>query len=1030
MHHVRRSLAILILTMCACHRPVPVASDAGAPAHAPDAGAPPVQHAPEPDPSSAMAKSDAGTRRPHRRASSGAIAPPAPADPHVLSCTGRPYKDWPSVRDCIAAEAPAAMANAADAGHKLGAAARPDVAANPAWLVPAWYVNATTGNNANTCVTSGSPCHDYGEIVNRWQTTSPVLGQGTVLNLLADDTTTLVIWNPIIVSGGRATILGATTTVATGTFGTVTPKLRTRTPNPLLQINLGANASIAQGMMLVDSTHAGVAWVDSCVSSVCTISQPLQTVVPTPITFPSEVDSFTAGDSYTLQRPVKAYIGSVVPTTVQLDQSAYFVEYVEHVWGVDPAGAFCGSVTHSSSLTKIAESRFDTAIAGDALPGSDGSLQNVMGADEFGTEFIQAGAFGFGGCLSTLVGLADADVIFHGLLIGPQPPGLAQPNLLGFAYCDGGSGIGNVGQPVNVQGNVQIAAPDAYGASIVYGSCNYDIGFFGTGMVSMQYTPTATSTIVGTSTLTCSGQPFANAYDATVDPAPSHPARSLTLAALDQPVASGGFAGYARCDNGGVITSDVQATAAPAAYVTPVPNGGTGRDAGGPAHSVALWEGPASPMGATVACSSGQVLTCNTAADPTFQTTSSAVSSVTGSLGVNCSPTTGAVNCTNTGVASVTAGTAISLSGATGAVTITNTGVTSAVAGTGIGVSGATGAVTFSNTGATSVTGTSGVSCSPTTGAVSCSNTGVTSVTAGSGISVSAATGGVTITNTGSAAVTSVTGSSGVTCSPTTGSVVCSVAAPIGVGNGGTGVTSCAAGDFVQGNGTSPLECTNVAANDVLISGGGGVVTGQAPGATAGVPLVSQGSGSPAFSGASVAGGGTGRTNLVSGDLLVGAGASAVSQLAPGTSGNVATSNGSTWVSSPQLTISYPNTGYFTGSSGAVTTAATLLASGAFTVGSSGSALLNVSYVCANGDSLTTNQLTLGLCVDCTSAIVGGIQAGGFASGVSGSNITNASDVINPSGLTAASHTFNILAETAVTPSVNMACTAKASIRY
>jgi len=35
-----------------------------------------------------------------------------------------------------------------------------------------------------------------------------------------------------------------------------------------------------------------------------------------------------------------------------------------------------------------------------------------------------------------------------------------------------------------------------------------------------------------------------------------------------------------------------------------------------------------------------------------------------------------------------------------------------------------------------------------------------------------------------------------------------------------------------------------------------------------------------------------------------------------------------------------------------------------------------------------------------------------------------------PAGLTAASHTFNILAQTTVTPSVNMACTAKVSIRY
>lgn len=78
---------------------------------------------------------------------------------------------------------------------------------------------------------------------------------------------------------------------------------------------------------------------------------------------------------------------------------------------------------------------------------------------------------------------------------------------------------------------------------------------------------------------------------------------------------------------------------------------------------------------------------------------SSLVNSVTGSSGVTCSPTTGAVNCTNTGVTSNVAGTGIGVSGATGAVTISNTGVTSIGAGSGISVNQATGAVTISATG-------------------------------------------------------------------------------------------------------------------------------------------------------------------------------------------------------------------------------------------------------------------------------------------------------------------------------------------
>jgi hypothetical protein len=47
-----------------------------------------------------------------------------------------------------------------------------------------------------------------------------------------------------------------------------------------------------------------------------------------------------------------------------------------------------------------------------------------------------------------------------------------------------------------------------------------------------------------------------------------------------------------------------------------------------------------------------------------------------------------------------------------------------------------------------------------------------------------------------------------------------------------------------------------------------------------------------------VANGGTGRATLTSGSVLVGAGTSQVSLIAPGTSGNVLTSNGSAWSSS------------------------------------------------------------------------------------------------------------------------------------
>ena len=414
-------------------------------------------------------------------------------------------------------------------------------------------------------------------------------------------------------------------------------------------------------------------------------------------------------------------------------------------------------------------------------------------------------------------------------------------------------------------------------------------------------------------------------------------------------------------------------------------------------------------MGATVACSSGQVLTCNTAADPTFQTTSSAVSSVTGSLGVNCSPTTGAVNCTNTGVTSVTGGTAISLSGATGAVTITNTGVTSAVAGTGIGVSGATGAVTFSNTGATSVTGTSGVTCSPTTGAVSCSNTGVTSVTAGSGINVSSSTGGVTITNT--ALFTN------------------------NVPSGATGFTSCSAGDFVQGNGTSPLQCTNVAAHDVLISEGSGDVAGASPAGAVGSPLVSQGgSADPVFETLNIGGGGTGKVTLTSGSILLGNGTLPVTLLAPGTSGNVATSNGSAWVSQAAPVQLGGFIDYVTNTLSGMNTSIQVVASVAESITFPRPVIVDASWICTDGQE--TNSVVVGVNVDNNTSIPGanqlpnGLGADSPGHGAGSFGYSYMSQHLYFGGLSTASHVFYFMAALGGTSAFTPTCTVQAVIHF
>ena len=309
--------------------------------------------------------------------------------------------------------------------------------------------------------------------------------------------------------------------------------------------------------------------------------------------------------------------------------------------------------------------------------------------------------------------------------------------------------------------------------------------------------------------------------------------------------------------------------------------------------------------------------------------------------------------------------------------TVSNTGVTSAVAGTGIGVSGATGAVTISNT-------------------------GVTSVAAGSGINVSASTGGVTISNT--ALFTN------------------------NVPSGATGFTSCLAGDFVQGQGTSPLSCTNVPQYETLISGGTGTVSGVGPGSS-GQPLVSNGGFYPSYQGLNPVGGGTGRTSLASGTLLVGNGTGAVTQLSPGTAQNVATSNGSTWISAalPSLLTFDSVTNNHTLSNTSVTVLASLFESGITAAGIE----FHIAYFCA-GDT-TNNIITLGLTTDSSASIVDAVQA----------NLYSATAPLSANGYTyinvpqelyitpgAGSHTFYFLAQLLNTPISGDGCTVNVTARF
>ena len=129
----------------------------------------------------------------------------------------------------------------------------------------------------------------------------------------------------------------------------------------------------------------------------------------------------------------------------------------------------------------------------------------------------------------------------------------------------------------------------------------------------------------------------------------------------------------------------------------------------------------------------------------------------------------------------------------------------------------------------------------------------------------------------------------------------------LAVADGGTGSSSLTLNSVLIGNGTSPLLAIAPGTTGNLLTSNG--TTWVSSAVASGVSSFSAGTtgftpntattGAVTLAGTlAVANGGTGAATLTANSVLVGAGTSAVTGIAAGTSGNVLTSNGTTWASS------------------------------------------------------------------------------------------------------------------------------------
>lgn len=553
--------------------------------------------------SSVIPRKKMGDRKlpPHKPMHAKHGDPLTSANPLVLQCM-KLAADWPTLRTCLQGiPVDSSVVPLGDAGMKMGTAPQGSPP-GPGCPVPYWSVNWVTGNDSNNCTTALTPCKTVAAIQSR---RGPgCVNAGVEIEVEQDSPESMSFSEQCAPTGYFYVQGDVVSTIATGTFSGVVPKVRTGAAHGLIA-NLGSSAPSFLYTWIEDTTKLAHGFVTGQVNGdVMAITQMLDDTTYAEVT-PSN------GDTFAIQHIAKVDIASITDVT----EGCVSINGVENTnaAGAIVSGAYIEDSIIDGDVT-LTDIKFENVVVGGVT-----NQASIFGGNNFvsagalpSSIYIHAAHVSMGGDIrvqSIMDVYGDVDYDY----IDAESPSLSfgstyYPNIYDLYIVNYGSMTPNGTDAPEDIGNPADAA--IYG-TMVLSPIN---GTF-------LYTGTATNAFAGMHINDGRSQVVATAVDYSQSIEQYYPGRALSQAQLDTSILLGGFGGVALQTTSNLPIYQVVTTTYPTIsnFVQPLGNGGTGRDAGGPAYSVALWEGPTSPMGATASCTGGNVLTCNSGADPSFQ---------------------------------------------------------------------------------------------------------------------------------------------------------------------------------------------------------------------------------------------------------------------------------------------------------------------------------------------------------------------------------------------------------------------------